>query len=124
MAKRPHVVAILVFEDFLLLDVAGPICALEVANRASGREVYRTHVVASRAQSVKSSSGVAIEARGFSDIRAFDTLIVAGGNGAERASEDPRIRGFVEAASQRNRRIASVCSGTYILAAAGLLKGR
>jgi transcriptional regulator GlxA family with amidase domain len=122
--KRPQSIAILVFDDFLLLDAAGPICALEVANRASGKTAYRTRVIASRAQSVRSSSGVAIEARGLTDIRAFDTLIVAGGNGAERAAEDPRIRSFVQLAFRRGRRIASVCSGTYILAAAGLLKGR
>jgi transcriptional regulator GlxA family with amidase domain len=124
MPKRAHVIAILVFNDFLLLDAAGPICALEVANRVSGGTAYRTHVIASRAQSVQSSSGIAIDAKGLADIRTFDTLIVVGGNGAERAAEEPRIRKFVESAFRRGRRIASVCSGTYILAAAGLLKGR
>jgi transcriptional regulator GlxA family with amidase domain len=119
-----HEVAILVFEDFLLLDAAGPICALEVANRASGRMAYRTTVVAARARRVQSSSGVAIDACGLKDIRKFDTLIVAGGNGAEQAADDPLVRRFVQEAFRRGRRIASVCSGTYILAAAGLLEGR
>jgi transcriptional regulator GlxA family with amidase domain len=124
MPKRAHVIAILVFDDFLLLDAAGPICALEVANRVSGGTAYHTHVIASRAQAVQSSSGIAIDAKGLADIRTFDTLIVVGGNGAERAAEDPGIRKFVQSAFRRGRRIASVCSGTYILAAAGLLKGR
>jgi len=114
----------LVFEDFLLLDAAGPICALEVANRASGRIAYRTHVVAVRAQSVRSSSGVSIDAKSLAEVRSFDTLIVAGGNGAERAGDDPLVRKFVQTAFRRGCRIASVCSGTYILAAAGVLKGR
>jgi len=124
MPKRPHVVAILVFDDFLLLDAAGPICALEVANRVCGKPAYRMHVVAARARSVGSSSGVAIEAKDLADIRAFDTLIVAGGDGAERAAEDASVLNFVQSAFRRGRRIASVCSGTFILAAAGLLKGR
>lgn len=124
MPKRTHVIAILVFDDFLLLDAAGPICALEVANRASGAKSYRTLVIASHAPIVRSSSGVAIEAIGLADIRAFDTLIVAGGDGAERAAEDPGVRSFVQSAFRRGRRIASVCSGTFVLAAAGLLKGR
>jgi transcriptional regulator GlxA family with amidase domain len=124
MPKRPHVVAVLVFDEFLLLDAAGPICALEVANRVCGKPVYRTHVVASRARSVRSSSGIAIEAQNLTDIRSFDTLIVAGGEGAERASEDVSVLNFAQSAFRRGRRIASVCSGTYILAAAGLLKGR
>jgi len=119
-----HEVVILVFEDFLLLDAAGPICALEVANRASGRTAYRTTVIAPRARSVQSSSGVAVDACDLKDIGKFETLIVAGGNGAERAAEDPLVCSFVQAAFRRGRRIASVCSGTHILAAAGLLKGR
>jgi transcriptional regulator GlxA family with amidase domain len=118
-----HTVAFLVFEDFLLLDAAGPICALEVANRASGKLVYKTQVIAARGQAVRSSSGVAIDARSLKEIRKFDTLIVAGGNGAEVAAEDPLVRSFVQAAFRRGCRIASVCSGTYVLAAAGLLKG-
>ncbi len=124
MPKRPHIVAILVFDDFQLLDAAGPICALEVANRVCAKPAYRTHVVASRACSVGSSSGVAIEARDLAAIRAFDTLIVAGGEGAERAAEDVSVLNFVQSAFRRGRRIASVCSGTFVLAAAGLLKGR
>src|SRR6185437_770905 len=54
----------------------------------------------------------------------FDTLIVAGGSGAEHAAEDSLVRKFVQAAHRRGCRIASVCSGTHILAAAGVLKGR
>jgi transcriptional regulator GlxA family with amidase domain len=67
---------------------------------------------------------VAIEARDLAAIRAFDTLIVAGGEGAERAAEDGSVLNFVQSAFRRGRRIASVCSGTFVLAAAGLLKGR
>lgn len=114
----------LVFEDFQLLDAAGPICALEVANRASGRISYRTNIVAVRAQSVRSSSGVSIDAKSMTEVRSFDTLIVAGGNGAELAAENPLVQKFVQTAARRGCRIASVCSGTYILAAAGVLKGR
>ena len=123
-AQGPHSVAILVFDDFLLLDAAGPICALEVANRVSRGLAYRTQVVAVRAESVRSSSGVAIDAKSLTDFRAFDTLIVAGGDGAERAAENRDIVNFVQSAFRRGRRVASVCSGTFILAAAGLLKGR
>jgi transcriptional regulator GlxA family with amidase domain len=123
-AQGPHSVAILVFDDFLLLDAAGPICALEVANRVSRGLAYRTQVVAVRTASVRSSSGVAIDAKSLTDFPAFDTLIVAGGDGAERAAESRDIVNFVQSAFRRGQRVASVCSGTFILAAAGLLKGR
>lgn len=107
-----------------MLDAAGPICALEVANRVCGRPVYRTYLVAPSAGHIPSSSGISMQARGVADVRVFNTLIVAGGDGAERAAEDPRLIQFVQSAFRRGCRIASVCSGTFILAAAGLLKGR
>lgn len=121
MRKRSHVVAMLVFDDFLLLDAAGPICAFEVANRIHARSAYRTLVVASRSGAVRSSSGVTIDALGETDADTFDTLIIAGGEGVDRAAADEGVLRLVRSAFERGCRVASVCSGTFVLAAAGLL---
>jgi transcriptional regulator GlxA family with amidase domain len=53
-----------------------------------------------------------------------DTLLVAGGEGARRATDDPALVEWIACASRRARRTTSVCTGAYLLAAAGLLDGR
>jgi transcriptional regulator GlxA family with amidase domain len=54
----------------------------------------------------------------------YDTLMIAGGDGTRGGSHDPALLASVGAAAARAARVASVCSGAFILAAAGLLDGR
>ena len=61
----------------------------------------------------------------YSDITdGLDTLVVAGGLGVEQASKDEALVGWVRSNAPRARRVASICSGAFILAAAGLLHHR
>jgi transcriptional regulator GlxA family with amidase domain len=116
-------VAVLVFPDFQLLDAAGPITAFEVAGRATAPPAYRLRVIAQTAGPVASSSGVQLIAESFPD-EPFDTLIVAGGWGVRAASNCAETVAYVRVAAGRARRTASVCSGAFVLAAAGLLDRR
>ena len=116
-------VAFLIFPDFQLLDAAGPISAFEIAERyAPG--TYELRVVAKQPGAVTSTSGASMNAVSMGRPSSIDTLVVVGGEGTRAMSKDGRTVKFVAACGANSRRVASVCSGAYILAATGLLDGR
>ena len=118
--RRP--LALLIFPDFQLLDAAGPISAFEIAGRyAPG--TYDITVMAAVPGPILSSAGVSMMAEPLRD-SPFDTVMVAGGDGTRAAAVDPQIKDWVISASAKARRTASICSGAYILAEAGLLDGK
>jgi transcriptional regulator GlxA family with amidase domain len=116
-------IGVLVFPDFQLLDAAGPISVFEIAARYADT-ASSIKVLAVTPGPVRSSSGVELLARGFRPAGAIRTLIVAGGEGVRTAATCEKTLAFVRAIAERGVRVASVCSGAYILAEAGVLDGR
>jgi transcriptional regulator GlxA family with amidase domain len=116
-------IGVLVFPNFQLLDAAGPISVFEIAARLAGQPPS-IKVIAAAPGPVRSSSGVEMVARGFKPSGAISTLIVAGGGGVDLAAASDTTLAFVRTLAKRGVRVASVCSGAYMLAQAGLLDGR
>ena len=106
---------------FQMLDLAGPAGAFEAANDRLESPAYRLHVLAADKGAVTSSLGVAITAASLDDA-VLDTLVVTGGRIDPLVSAGTLSR-IVET-SHRCRRVVSVCTGAFALAAAGLLDGR
>jgi len=117
-----RIIEILTFPDFQLLDAAGPAATFEIGGRESTSAAYRLRFVSRTGGPVTSSCGAQVVTEPFAD-GPVDTLIVVGGWGTGSSSLCPETLSFVRAHSTRARRIASVCSGAFILAAAGLLVG-
>jgi transcriptional regulator GlxA family with amidase domain len=89
--------------------------------------MFRTKdIIAATPGPVRTTCGIELIAtHGYSDIGdGLDTLVVAGGAEAEQASDDPSLVECVRSMAPRVRRVASICTGAFILAAAGLLHMR
>jgi transcriptional regulator GlxA family with amidase domain len=116
-------VCFVLFPGFQLLDVAGPIAAFEIASGFVAG-AYQLELCARLPGPVRSSSGISLEAKRFARGSGLDTLMVAGGDGMQVAIEDAELLRFLRRAAAQVRRTTSVCSGSLLLAAAGLLDGR
>jgi transcriptional regulator GlxA family with amidase domain len=124
-----RVVDVLAYPAVQLLDVTGPIQVFASANDvvagAGGTQPYAVRVVAQGGSAVTASAGLALAASPLTPVgEALDTLVVAGGEGAEAAAEDPALIDWVRERATEARRVASVCTGAFLLAAAGVLDGR
>lgn len=125
---KPRTVEIVIFPDVQLLDVAGPLqvfaAANDVADGEGQAQPYRLRTTA-QTSPIVSSSGLALVVTPLSKIdQPIDTLIVAGGAGVHAAAENLGLVQWLSHRASLARRIVSICSGAFLLGAAGLLDGK
>lgn len=115
----PRQIGFVIFPDFQILDATGPLAAFEIAGRYVPG-AYAISVIAAAPGLVRSSGGAQMVAEPLP--QALDTVVLSGGEGTRPAALHPQLIAWLQGLGPR--RTASVCSGAYILAEAGLLDGR
>jgi transcriptional regulator GlxA family with amidase domain len=123
----PKTIHVLAFANVQVLDVTGPLQVFASANDIARQQglppPYAPTVIASGGGAVMSSAGLALLAEPLPEAGS-DTLIIAGGWGVYGAAEDASLVQWVREHAHGCRRVASVCTGAFLLAASGWLDGR
>jgi transcriptional regulator GlxA family with amidase domain len=114
---------LVVFPGFELLDLSGPLCAFNLATFAHGAR-YECSVVSAGGDLVNCSSGFAVMTKRAVRSRPPDTLVVVGSPHEESLCGNPETVKLIRSFASKVRRVASICTGSFLLAAAGVLDGR
>lgn len=125
----PRLIVMAVHEGAEILDITGPLSVFSAANTLhaktdSNQPPYHILIAGETEDSpVRTSSGIRLLTdAAWTQCSGMDTLLVAGGPVAEHAPQ--ALVDWLREAAPQTRRVGSICSGTFILARAGLLEGR
>lgn len=129
--QRRHI-TMLAVTNSVILDICAPLDVFSFVNLwlqmsgLSADPVYSLSIVAHESGPVSTTSGIKIVAdRGLDDAHDdVDTLLIAGGIGAEYDTPDPQVIAYLQRMAPKVRRMASICTGAFLLAESGLLNGR
>jgi transcriptional regulator GlxA family with amidase domain len=127
--KKPLRIGFLGFEGLMALDLVGPIDAFTSAFIEDGKgetvSCYEVVIIGLTGRPFTSESGVVFKPhKTIKNAPPLDTLIIPGGKGLRVPETQKKAAEWISSRAAKTRRIATVCTGTFGLAATGLLNGR
>jgi transcriptional regulator GlxA family with amidase domain len=123
--NAPRRIGLIGYEDVAALDLVGVLDAFSIANWRSEPARYETVVVAASDAPFRAESGVRLlPDKTFDQAPSFDTLVVPGGSGLRDPEILAPVAAWLKSRATETRRMVSVCTGLYGLAAAGVMDGR
>lgn len=121
---QPRNVAILIFDDVEVLDFCGPFEVFAVTGRTQEVPPFNVYTVAETLAPVTTRGGMSVNPRySIADCPPPDILVVPGGYGTRRAMHNEALLAWIQRVAQQGEIVASVCTGSLVLGAAGLLDG-
>ncbi|MBR0642717.1 GlxA family transcriptional regulator [Plastoroseomonas hellenica] len=120
-------VAFAVFDGVNFLDVSGPFEAFSLATKSSANALeprYKVSIASPSGGLVQTSSGMLMDSLCANQLEGVDTVIIPGGGNHLAPSAPEAIIRWIQEMEPRVRRLCSVCTGAFFLAAAGCLNGR
>lgn len=118
-------VGILIFDDAEVLDFAGPFEVFAITAEINNNELFNVFTVAGTQRPVRAVNGLSVNPTyAFASVPRIDILIISGGSGSRHVMKDEVVMNWVRQAHQAAELTLSICSGSRIVGALGLLAGR